>query len=336
MKSLSHAALPPLHYHCLIATSNHAERVDVCFRQGSYFDREILVLNTESDRRCLLQSYLSELSQNSGNQSILFARLSEDKVISQLAMRLAEQTGGYVAADIVALIRHAMKISPNKGVKIGSTLTAGEAVVDVLLGIFEEAKKSIAPSCLRGVSIQLPKISFDDIIGYHDIKHQLRRVIIMSNPSRNEHLVRLGLTKSLGGILLHGPPGNSKTRLAMAAAATHGLPMISLSSADIYSAYVGEAEAEIRKAFQVARQAAPCVLFLDELDSIVTNRKTGSEDGSSNGASAESRVLATLLTEMDGINAVHGDAAGGVIVIGATNRLDFIDAALLRKVRMNL
>jgi SpoVK/Ycf46/Vps4 family AAA+-type ATPase len=114
------------------------------------------------------------------------------------------------------------------------------------------------------------------------------------------------------GALLYGPPGNSKTRLVMAAATHHGLPVISLSAADVYSPYVGDAEAEIRKAFRIARQATPCVLFIDELDALVTDR--GNSSNSSSG-SVESRVLATLLTEMDGING----SSNGVIVLGMNN-----------------
>jgi len=138
-----------------------------------------------------------------------------------------------------------------------------------------------------------------------------------------EKVLKFGL-KSPGGALLYGPPGNAKTRVVMAAAAHHNLPVISLSAADVYSPYVGDAEAEIRKAFRIARQACPCVLFIDELDALVTNRDT-----SGGNFDAESRVLATFLTEMDGIDG----KGNGVIVIGATNRLDSIDAAMIRKGR---
>jgi SpoVK/Ycf46/Vps4 family AAA+-type ATPase len=110
----------------------------------------------------------------------------------------------------------------------------------------------------------------------------------------------------------------------MAVASHHKLPVISLSAADVYSPYVGDAEAEIRKAFRIARQASPCVLFIDELDALVTNR--GISEGNSD---VESRVLATFLTEMDGIDG----KSNGVIVIGATNRLESIDAAMIRKGR---
>jgi SpoVK/Ycf46/Vps4 family AAA+-type ATPase len=122
----------------------------------------------------------------------------------------------------------------------------------------------------------------------------------------------------------------------MAAAHSHGLPVISLSSADVYSPYVGDAEAEVRRAFGIAHQAAPCILFLDEIDALVTNRHLdGGSGGGSGGSSAsvEARVLATLLTEMDGV--CGGNQDRGVIVLAATNRVQCLDAALLRKGRFH-
>ena len=116
----------------------------------------------------------------------------------------------------------------------------------------------------------------------------------------------------------------------MAAASAHRLPLITLSSADVYSVYVGDAEATIRRSFRIARQSSPCILFMDELDAIVTNRGGyGGIEG--NTSSVEARVMATLLTEMDGIDGGND----GVVVIGATNRIECIDAALIRKGRFH-
>ena len=133
------------------------------------------------------------------------------------------------------------------------------------------------------------------------VKASLRRLLMVLDPDfKKKHLAKVIGKAPAGGVLFHGPPGNGKTRLVMATATEYGLPVISLSTADVYSPYVGDSEAEIRKAFQLARQASPCILFLDELDSIVTNRD-GGDGGGSTSATVESRVLATLLTEMDGI-----------------------------------
>lgn len=190
-------------------------------------------------------------------------------------------------------------------------------------------------------------MTFDDVIGCTEAKKKLARILSFADPRKRELINRYKLTFP-GGALLYGPPGNSKTRLISAAAAVYGLPVISLSAADVYSPYVGDAEAEIRKAFRLARQSAPCVLMLDEVDALVTDRGSGGGSGSGSGsgsASAESRVLATLLNEMDGVGENKADSSsssGGstsgqlVYVLATTNRLQCIDKALLRKVSINL
>jgi SpoVK/Ycf46/Vps4 family AAA+-type ATPase len=134
------------------------------------------------------------------------------------------------------------------------------------------------------------------------------------------------------GILLHGPPGCAKTTLARAAAGASGVAFLSLSPAQVYaSSYVGEAEAVVRRAFTLARSAAPCIIFFDEIDSIFGN----SEEDTGRGSSAEARVLSTFLNEMDGIDIGSGDSAtNGVLVLGATNRPWTLDAALLRPGRL--
>lgn len=139
------------------------------------------------------------------------------------------------------------------------------------------------------------------------------------------------------GILLHGPPGCAKTTLARAAAGSAGIAFFSLSPADVYaSSYVGEAEAVVRRAFSLARSASPCILFFDEIDSILGSNS--SNDGShgmsrsGRGSSAEARVLSTFLNEMDGVDASKTD---GVLVLGATNRPSTLDAALLRPGRFD-
>ena len=135
------------------------------------------------------------------------------------------------------------------------------------------------------------------------------------------------------GILLHGPPGCAKTTLARAAAGASGIAFFSLSPADVYaSSYVGEAEAVVRRAFTLARSASPCILFFDEIDSILgSDSNTGHGMGRS-GTSAEARVLSTFLNEMDGVDALQDD---GVLVLGATNRPSTLDAALLRPGRFD-
>jgi SpoVK/Ycf46/Vps4 family AAA+-type ATPase len=140
----------------------------------------------------------------------------------------------------------------------------------------------------------------------------------------------------LVGILLHGPPGCAKTTLARAAAGASGIAFLSLSPADVYaSSYVGEAEAIVRRSFLLARSAAPCLLFFDEIDSILGcgDNSSGSGHGMDRGSSsAEARVLTTFLNEMDGVDGSSGD---GVLVLGATNRPSNLDAAILRPGRFD-
>jgi transitional endoplasmic reticulum ATPase len=310
--------------YCLVATSNRAEDIDMLFRRGGRLEHEINVLNSQDDRTRLMKSFLINLL----NEKNIFELIhNQETVVDSIAEFLGEKTGGYVAADLAALVR---EVSLQRIWEVIEWRNLGDDDLrKKLIHWFTCTMASVPPSCLRGVTIQLPKLSFQDVIGCSEAKFQLSKALSFTSPAMKQKLAKFGMYQSLGGVLLYGPPGNSKTRLITAAAAVHNLPLISLSSADIYSAYVGDAEAEIRKAFTVARQAAPCILFFDEMDSLVTNRAQNSSG--SGAASVEARVLSTFLNEMDGVNTNAGQA--GVIVIGATNRIDCIDAALIRKGR---
>ncbi len=309
--------------YCVIGTSNRQGAVDPMFCRGGRLELEIQVLNSKDDRIELIKQLLHSpyVSKN---------LLAHDE-IGVMADLLSEMTGGYVASDLHGLIEEACNIQECNDPRVVSgryydNITVLSTHGKTLLHCIERAKEKVSPSCLRGVITKLPKLSLDDVVGYPEVKASLMRVLSFCDPQKKNLIKRFNLQQP-GGVLLHGPPGNSKTRLIMAAASQYGLPVIALSAADIYSQYVGDAEAEIRKAFRIGRQASPCVLFIDELDAIVTNRA----DGQGNSNSAESRVLATFLVEMDGIN----NNNSGCIVMGATNRLGSIDSALLRKGRFH-
>ena len=316
---------------CVLATSNRSEDIDRLFRRGGRLECELYALNSPEDRARLVLSYLRDSllhnpidgSNEEGGEAWNSFRSSfqgREDWLREIATAMGDRTGGYVAADIANLVHQLPTI-------ISSVSVSPTEPSEQLLALLERAMDIVTPSCLRGVTISVPKISFDDIIGYADAKRLLQNAFHFYDPVMKPVLARFGMSQSLGGILLHGPPGNSKTRLVRATAAVFRLPLIALTSADIYSAYVGDAEAEIRKAFTIARQASPCILFFDEMDSLVTNRD---QSMASSSGSVEARVLATFLNEMDGISS-HASAAG-VIVMGATNRLDCIDPALIRKV----
>jgi len=319
----------------IVATSNRADDVDPCFRRGGRLEKEIDVIGSKKDRSALVSTLLQKyLLQQQCDVSLCE---SDIHMASQI---VGERTGGYVSADLVALVEEGCKhieVNPSSQTNKQASTSSGSSPCTMspwtehLVSCLDKAALVVSPSCLRGVAIKLPELNYSDVIGYDDIKDSLRRILSFSSPLLAAKTKRFGL-RAPGGGLLYGPPGNSKTRLVMAAAAHHGLPVISLSSADVYSPYVGDAEAEIRRAFRIAQQASPCVLFMDEIDAIVTNRSDGgsSGSGSGGGVSVEARVLSTLLNEMDGIGGERG-----VIVLGATNRIEAIDAALLRKGRFH-
>lgn len=310
---------------CVIATSNRSEGVSPLLRRGGRLELEINITSSRDDRLSITRHLLK--------QAALTHSLAGDaEDVEGVVKHVADRTGGYVAADIVALVTKAVELREEGGDSAGSSWYR----------CFDLAMNAVPPSCLRGVALSSPSIGYDDVVGNDDVKQSLKRVLRFFSPEMGPRMAAFGL-KMPGGVLLHGPPGNSKTRLVMAAASHHHLPVISLSAADVFSPYVGDSEAEVRKAFSVARQAAPCVLFFDELDAFVTNRDGGAGSGSS---SVEARVLATLLTEMDGIGynedrnsaisgSNNGAGASGVAVMAATNRLGAIDAALLRKGRFH-
>jgi len=309
---------------CIIASTNHTSQVDKRLRRGGRLERELEVHVSSHDRKVLLTGLVAHA---------LGGMASAQHVASAAAETIALRTGGYVAADLNALVTEALQAPPSLSLDHDiSTNVDGEEVPNQLIAVvvnqLSRAMQIVRPSALRGATVALPNLSYDDVVGLDEPKRALRRVLSFcsSDPNVLRRAERLGLT-SAGGVLLYGPPGNSKTRLVMAVASAHALPVISLSAADIYSPYVGDAEAEVRRAFRLARQSAPCVLFLDEMDAIVTDRSDGA---GGEGASVEARVLATLLTEMDGIDGKHG-----VVVLGATNRVECIDAALVRKGRFH-
>jgi SpoVK/Ycf46/Vps4 family AAA+-type ATPase len=297
-------------YVCVVATTNRPDEVDPSLRRGGRLEIEVpaFMLSTEDRARLLL-----ELLSASDCGLV-------DEELSAAVRTVAECSGGYLPADLKGLVAEAQDI-----------WRGGAGVADALV----RARELVRPSALRGVQAVQSTMEFADIVGQEEAKLALHRAFrqVMASQAAQSGSVTVNMFKvgAMGGILLHGPPGNSKSRLAQAAARHYNLPMICLTSADVYSPYVGDAEAAVRHAFARARQTAPCVLFFDELDAIVTNR--GGDDGGGGGTGTESRVLASMLNEMDGVSSKDGAGGDGVIVLAASNRVDAIDAALLRKGR---
>lgn len=192
----------------------------------------------------------------------------------------------------------------------------------VTMDDFQDALGEVEPSALREVFAEVPDVGWEDVGGLGSVKQLL--VEALEWPLSHAPLFARGGLQGPKGILLHGPPGTGKTLLVKAAARESGLNFIAVRGPELLSMWLGESERAVRQVFRVARQAAPCLLFLDELDGLAPRRGAG---GSSQ---AEERVVSQLLTELDGIEPLKG-----VVVLAATNRPDRIDPALLRAGRFD-
>merc|ERR1711953_947900 len=190
---------------------------------------------------------------------------------------------------------------------------------------FKSALGQVNPSSLRETVVEVPNIKWDDIGGLEDTKRSLQETILypIDHPEKFE---KFGMTPSRG-VLFYGPPGCGKTLLAKAVASECSANFISIKGPEMLTMWFGESEANVREVFDKARAAAPCVLFFDELDSIGTAR--GSSQGDAGGGASD-RIINQVLTEMDGMGAKKN-----VFIIGATNRPDIIDPAVLRPGRLD-
>ncbi|KAH7569980.1 hypothetical protein JRO89_XS05G0027600 [Xanthoceras sorbifolium] len=290
----------------VVASTNRVDAIDPALRRSGRFDAEIEVtVPTEEERLEILKLYTKKipLDANVDLQAI------------------AASCNGYVGADLEALCREAT-IS---AVKKSSDADECASVFCVTMEDWKHARSVVGPSITRGVTVEIPKVSWEDIGGLRDLKKKLQQVVEWPI-KHSDAFSRLGVTP-VRGVLLHGPPGCSKTTLAKAAAHAAQASFFSLSGAELYSMYVGESEALLRDTFRRARLAAPSIIFFDEAD-VVAAKRGGS---SSSNITVGERLLSTLLTEMDGL-----EQAKGILVLAATNRPHAIDAALMRPGRFDL
>jgi transitional endoplasmic reticulum ATPase len=209
-----------------------------------------------------------------------------------------------------------------------AALTTGSIPTEALLGLtvrledFQEALRGIEPSATRAVAVELSQTGWDDVGGLEEIKRTLTEMIEW--PLRFPELYTMMNLEPVRGVLLSGPPGTGKTLVARALATACQANFISVKGPELLSKWVGESERGVRETFQRARQVAPCVLFLDELDALAPERGVAFD-------TVSDRVIGQLLTELDGI-----EGRRGVIVVGATNRPELIDPAVLRSGRFDL
>ena len=297
----------------VIAATNRPEAIDEALRRPGRFDREIIVgVPDEPGRREILGIHTRGMP------------LSNDVNLDDLSRR----TYGFVGADLAALTREAAleavrRIMPKLNLAEETIPTEILDALSVGLKDFDNALKRVQPSAMREVMVEAPTIRWDDIGGLDEASERLREGVEL--PLKHpEAFRRLGI-RPAKGFLLYGPPGTGKTLLAKAAARESQANFIATKSSDLLSKWYGESEQQIARLFNRARQVAPTIIFIDELDSLVPARGGGLGE-----PQVTERVVNTILSEMDGLEELQN-----VVVIGATNRPTLIDPALLRPGRFD-
>lgn len=295
----------------VIAATNRVDHIDSALRRPGRFDREIEIGVPDRPSRIeILQVHTRNMP------------LSDDVDLEEVS----DQTHGFVGADLASLAREAAmkalrRYLPDLDLDRPITATMLESL-EVRREDFRGALKEIEPSTMREVLIEVPKVKWEQIGGLEDVKQKLRETVEwpLTNPDSFE---KIGV-KAPAGVLLYGPPGTGKTLMAKAIATETRANFISIKGPEVLSKWVGDSEKAVREIFKKARQVAPCIIFLDEIDALAPRRSTATQNHVSE------RLVNQLLTSMDGVEDTQG-----VIVIGATNRPDILDQALLRSGRFD-
>ena len=298
----------------VIAATNRPNSIDPALRRFGRFDREIDIgVPDEVGRMEVMRIHTKNM------------KLSEDVDLAEIA----KSTHGYVGADLAALcteaalqcIREKMDLIDIEDETIDAEVLDAMCVTNEH---FRFAQGQTNPSSLRETVVEIPDVTWDDIGGLEDVKKNLQEMILypIEHP---EKFHKFGMQPSKG-VLFYGPPGCGKTLLAKAVAHECSSNFISIKGPELLTMWFGESEANVREVFDKARGASPCVLFFDELDSVGTARGSGGGDA----GGAGDRVLNQLLTEMDGVGSKKN-----LFFIGATNRPDILDEALIRPGRLD-
>jgi transitional endoplasmic reticulum ATPase len=297
----------------VIGATNRIDAIDEALRRPGRFDREIVIgVPDETGRREMLTIHTRGMPLCDG------VDLDE----------LAGTTYGFVGADIAALAREAAMdavrcVLPQINLKDGGIPPEVIENLRVQRQDFLSALRRVQPSALREIMIQVPNVTWADIGGLTEVRERLHEGVEL--PLKNpEAFQRLGI-RPAKGFLLFGPPGTGKTLLAKAVAREAKANFIATKSSDLLSKWYGESESQVSRLFARARQVAPTVIFIDEIDSLVPVRGGGLGE-----PAVTERVVNTILAEMDGLEELQA-----VIVIGATNRPNLIDPALLRPGRFD-
>lgn len=296
----------------VIGATNRPNALDPALRRPGRFDREIEIGVPNKDGRLqILQIHTRGMP------------LADDVDLK----RLANVTHGFVGADLEALTKeaalHALRrILPEIDFEADSVPAEILNKIIVDMNDFQESLKEIEPSAMREVLVEVPNVKWTDIGGLAEVKEELQEAIEwpLKYPEFFAHMN----TAPPKGVLLHGPPGTGKTMLAKAVANESEANFISIKGPELLSKWVGESEKAVREVFRKARQASPTIIFFDELDSITPVR------GGRGDSQVTERVISQILTELDGLEELKD-----VVVIGATNRIDIVDPALLRPGRFD-
>jgi SpoVK/Ycf46/Vps4 family AAA+-type ATPase len=281
-------------FKAIVMVARSIESIDLRLRRRFVVEIELMVPNPIEREEIL--------------RKILGQRFQEDRI-----RELARETHGFTGADLVAMCRL------SEHVALEQTSSLDENVIN---DCFTVARRRIRPTGLRQFILEIPNVKWEDIGGEEKLKQEIEQAVIW--PFKHpEAFKRLGVDPP-SGILLFGPPGCSKTSIARAIAAQSKFNFLSVKGPELFSKWVGESERAVRELFHRARQVAPAVLFFDEIDAVASSRGGDSSSGVSD------RVLAQLLTELDGL-----EKTNGVIVLAATNRPEILDGAILRPGRLD-
>ncbi|MDE1873673.1 MAG: CDC48 family AAA ATPase [Candidatus Micrarchaeota archaeon] len=297
----------------VLAATNRPDAIDQALRRPGRFDREIEIgIPDRTARKEILQIH---------TRNMPLKDVSLD--------RLAEITHGYTGADLSALAKEAAMASLRDfWPRIADKKRIPDDILqrlNVTSDNFMDAFKSIRPSALREVFVERPNVHWNDIGGLEKVKAEIKEAVEL--PLKDAHAFESVGIRAIKGILLVGPPGTGKTLIAKAVANESEANIITIKGPEIQNKFVGESEKTVRELFRKARMAAPCIVLIDEIDSIGRTRGSGEMDTS---GSVSDRIVDTLLIEMDGLQDLKN-----VVVIGTTNRPENIDPALLRPGRFD-
>lgn len=297
----------------VIGATNIPNVLDQALRRPGRFDREISI----------------SIPDKNGRLEILHIHTRGMPLGSDVDLeRIAEITHGFVGADLEALCRESAMITLRKvmpKIEFETDYIPYELLLEleVTMNDFLEALKEVEPSAIREVFTEIPDVKWSDVGGLEEAKRVLKESIEW--PLKHAGLFDHMRTHPPKGVMLYGSPGTGKTLLAKAVASESEVNFISVKGPALLSKWVGESEKGIREVFRKAKQASPCIIFFDEIDSIAPTRGTSAD------TNVTERVISQFLTELDGIEELKG-----VIVLAATNRMDIIDPALLRAGRFDV